>query len=119
MINIDVKKIKEVFENLLSNAIKFTAHHTVLRISTSIKDHAVEIGFHDPGQGLNEQDMKNLFTKYAKMSSIPTDKERSNGLGLSISKMLVTLHNGDIYAVSEGKGKGSSFYVALPLNSEF
>ncbi len=112
---VDVKKITEVFENLISNAIKFSFHNTVIRISTLVKEKDVEIGFHDSGQGLNENDMKNLFIKYAKMSSLPTDKERSNGLGLSISKMLIALHNGNIYAVSEGKNKGSSFYVSLPL----
>ncbi len=115
LINIDVKKMIEVFENLLSNAIKFSFHHSVIRISTSIKDNKVEIGFHDAGQGLNETDKKNLFIKYAKMSSLPTDKEKSNGLGLSISKMLVALHNGKIYAESEGKNKGTSFYVSLPI----
>ncbi|MBL0358044.1 MAG: GAF domain-containing sensor histidine kinase [Chitinophagaceae bacterium] len=113
-VNIDVKKITEVFENLLSNAIKFSFRKTTIRISTSIKADTIKIGFHDTGQGLNETDKKNLFTKYAKMSSLPTGKEKSNGLGLSISKMLVALHNGNIYAESDGKNKGSSFYVSMP-----
>jgi len=115
IINIDVKKMTEVFENLLSNAIKFSFHHSLIRISTSLKENNIEIGFHDTGQGLNETDKKNLFIKYAKMSSLPTDKEKSNGLGLSISKMLVALHNGNIYAESEGKNQGTSFYVSLPM----
>lgn len=116
MVSIDVKKITEVFENLLSNAIKFSYPEAVIRITTCMKDNNIEIGFHDNGQGLNETDRKNLFIKYAKMSSLPTGKEKSNGLGLSLSKMLVTLHNGDIYAESEGKDKGSSFYVSLPMS---
>ena len=115
IVKIDVKKMTEVFENLLSNAIKFSFHNSVIRISTSIKENNIEIGFHDTGQGLSETDKANLFIKYAKMSSLPTDKEKSNGLGLSISKMLVALHNGNIYAESEGKNKGTSFYVSLPL----
>lgn len=115
MVSVDVKKITEVFENLLSNAIKFSFPGAVIRISASRKDNDIEIGFHDNGQGLSETDRKNLFIKYAKMSSLPTGKEKSNGLGLSISKMLVALHNGDIYAESEGKDKGTSFYVSLPI----
>ncbi|MES2850076.1 MAG: GAF domain-containing sensor histidine kinase [Bacteroidota bacterium] len=116
-VNVDVKKITEVFENLLSNAVKFSFPGSVIRISTCMKNDNIEIGFHDTGQGLNETDTKNLFIKYARMSSLPTGKEKSNGLGLSISKMLVALHNGDLYAKSEGKGKGTSFYVSLPMTS--
>lgn len=114
-VTIDVKKITEVFENLLSNAIKFSFRNTVIRVSTLLKEDNIEIGFHDAGQGLNESDKKNLFIKYAKMSALPTGKEKSNGLGLSISKMLVALHNGNIHAESAGENKGSSFYVTLPV----
>ena len=116
IVSIDVKMMTEVFENLLSNAIKFSYPEAVIRISTCRKDDTIEVGFHDNGQGLNETDRKNLFIKYAKMSSLPTGKEKSNGLGLSLSKMLVALHNGNIYAESEGKDKGSSFYVSLPMS---
>ena len=59
--------------------------------------------------------MEQLFKKFAKLSAKPTGKETSNGLGLSICKSFIEMHHGKIYAVSEGKNKGSSFVVTLPM----
>jgi signal transduction histidine kinase len=61
--------------------------------------------------------MKKLFTKFARLSSIPTGRERSNGLGLSIVKTLVELQQGKVWATSDGKNKGATFFVTLPLYS--
>ncbi len=56
-----------------------------------------------------------LFTKFARLSSVPTGKERFSGLGLSIVKALVELHGGKVWASSAGKGKGATLFVSLPL----
>ena len=73
--------------------------------------------YHSPLQFLLAN-KKKLFTKFAKLSAIPTGKERSNGLGLSIVKILVELHQGKVWATSDGKNKGASFFVSLPLQEE-
>lgn len=114
-LKIDKNRIQEVFENLLSNAIKYSNPATEITISVKTDHNIVVVEFRDQGQGLSESDMKKLFKKFAKLSSAPTGKERSNRLGLSIVKTLVELHNGKVWATSEGKNKGSSFYVSLPL----
>lgn len=113
-INLDKARMKEVFENLLSNSIKYSHTNTEITIFTKELDNGVLVEIKDQGQGLNEADMRKLFTKFAKLSSVPTGKERSNGLGLSIVKTLVDLHKGKLWASSEGKGKGASFFVWLP-----
>ena len=113
---LDSGRILEVFENLLSNAIKYSHKNTGIIISCLKKDGHVIVEFRDEGQGLNEDDMQKLFTKFARLSAVPTNKEISNGLGLSIAKILVELHNGKIWAESTGKNLGSSFFVSLPLN---
>ena len=113
---LDNGRILEVFENLLSNAIKYSHKNTGIIISCLEKDGHVIVEFRDEGQGLNEDDMQKLFTKFARLSAVPTNKEISNGLGLSIAKILVELHNGKIWAESAGKNLGSSFFVSLPLN---
>jgi signal transduction histidine kinase len=113
--NLDGSRIQDVFENLLSNAIKYTYPNGVIDLYITQADHKVQIEFKDQGQGLNVADMAKLFTRYAKLSAVPTGKERSNGLGLSIVKTLVELHHGKVWAESAGKGKGSSFFVSLPL----
>lgn len=116
VVNVDKVRMKEVFENLLSNAIKYSYKNSVIIIRGRKEEDAVVVEFCDQGQGLSNADMKKLFTKFSKLSSVPTGKERSNGLGLSIVKTLVELHNGKVWASSEGKDKGTSFFVKVPLN---
>ncbi|MFN3394073.1 MAG: sensor histidine kinase, partial [Candidatus Thermochlorobacter sp.] len=60
-------------------------------------------------------DMKRLFGKFQRLSARPTGSETSTGLGLSIVKQIVELHGGRVWAESEGKGKGATFIVELPI----
>ncbi|QEE50317.1 GAF domain-containing sensor histidine kinase [Flavobacterium alkalisoli] len=112
---IDRKKITDVFHNLLSNALKYSYYDSEINISVKREKDTVEIEFHDNGQGLNQEDISKLFTKFAKLSAKPTGKETSNGLGLSICKTMVEMHHGKIHATSPGKEMGTSFFVSLPL----
>jgi signal transduction histidine kinase len=111
----DKHRVLEVFENLLSNAIKYAYNGSEITICSEEKDGNFVVEFRDEGQGLTDDDMQKLFTKFARLSAIPTNKESSNGLGLSIAKILVELHNGKIWAESKGKDQGASFFVSLPL----
>lgn len=111
----DRSKISDVLHNLLSNAIKYSYHGTCIKVSAREAGNYMHIEIRDEGQGLNFDDIQKLFTKFAKLSSKPTGKETSNGLGLSISKSFVELHRGNIYAMSPGKDKGTTFIISLPL----
>lgn len=111
----DREKILDVLHNLLSNAIKYSYQNTVIKVSAREAGNYIHIEVKDQGQGLNLQDLQKLFTKFAKLSSKPTGKETSNGLGLSITKSFVELHRGNIYAMSPGKDKGTTFIVSLPF----
>ena len=114
-INIDKTKISDVLHNLMSNAIKYSYSNSTIKIIAKKIDDFVEIEFKDQGQGLNDEDAEKLFKKFAKLSSKPTGRESSNGLGLSICKSLVELHNGQIFAKSPGKELGTSFFISLPI----
>lgn len=114
-IEADRTKISDVLHNLLSNAIKYSYHGSKIKVSAREAGNYVHIEVKDEGQGLNFNDMQKLFTKFAKLSSKPTGKETSNGLGLSISKSFVELHRGNIYAMSPGKDKGTTFIVSIPF----
>ena len=107
-------KISDVLHNLISNAIKYSYYDTQIHVICRNDDKQVYIEVKDEGQGLSSDDHERLFTKFAKLSSKPTGKETSNGLGLSITKSLIELHNGTIEAVSDGKGKGTSFIIRIP-----
>lgn len=89
----------------------------MFRWSQSIK--GVTIAVKDEGQGLTDADKQLLFRDFQKLSSArPTGGEGSTGLGLAVVKHLVELHGGNVWAESEGKGKGSTFYVELPVITE-
>ncbi len=114
-IQVDRNRIQEVFENLISNAIKYAYPGTDIFIHMATRSDKIRVAVRDEGQGLNETDKNQLFTKFARLSSTPTGKERSAGLGLFIVKTLVELHKGSVWAESEGKDKGSTFIIELPL----
>lgn len=114
VIKADWAKISDVLHNLISNAIKYSYYDTKIHVICRNDEGQVYIEVKDEGQGLSNDDQERLFTKFAKLSSKPTGKETSNGLGLSITKSLVELHNGTIEAVSDGKGKGTSFIIRIP-----
>ncbi|WP_417369186.1 ATP-binding protein [Flavobacterium beibuense] len=114
----DKAKISDVMHNLVSNALKYSYAGTTVRIIARQEDNIIRIEVQDEGQGLSQTDISKLFTKFAKLSSKPTGKETSNGLGLSITKSFVELHHGTIEAKSAGKDKGTSFIVSLPLKYE-
>ncbi len=101
----DKSKISDILHNLLSNAIKYSYYGSTIEISAREVMGYMEIRVKDEGQGLNKSDVIRLFRRFAKLSSKPTGKETSNGLGLSITKSMVELHNGTIQAISPGKDK--------------
>jgi two-component system, sensor histidine kinase and response regulator len=111
----DNLRIQEVVDNLVSNAIKYSPFGKTIEISIRkrIDEYGlkmVRIEVSDEGPGMTEDDKKKLFGKFQKLSAQPTGGEVSSGLGLSIVKQLVDLHDGKIWVESE-VGKGTKFIV--------
>ena len=104
--------VSRICENLLSNAIKFTPRGKKILVSLLDTAEEVHIKVEDEGVGIAKEDIPYLFSKYRKISSMPTEGEYSSGLGLSIVKRLVEELNGKILCESE-PGKGSLFTVVL------
>ncbi|WP_293789422.1 GAF domain-containing sensor histidine kinase [uncultured Pedobacter sp.] len=113
-IQVDQERINDAFNNLLSNAIKYSHKGASIEIICTAAASNIIFEFKDNGLGLTKQDISRLFTKFAKLSSVPTAKERSHGIGLYIVKTLVQLHGGKVWASSAGKNLGSSFFISLP-----
>lgn len=110
---VDSERILEVMDNLLSNAVKYSPEGKVIRFQTASSGTNVRIIVEDEGPGLTEEDKKGLFHQYRKLSARPTGGESSTGLGLSIAKQLVELHQGKIWAESQ-PGRGARFVVEIP-----
>jgi signal transduction histidine kinase len=77
----------------------------------------VRFEIQDEGPGLTDEDKQKLFGFFQRLSARPTGGESSHGVGLAITKRVVDLHNGKIWAESE-LGKGTTFIVELPRNTD-
>ena len=108
-------RLYELFSNLLSNALKFSASGTQINIELKHIPEHILISVRDQGPGLSNEEMQKLFIKFADLPAVATGNERSSGIGLILSSMLVDLHKGRIWAESSGLHQGTTFFVELPL----
>ena len=113
----DKNRIEQVIDNLLSNAIKYSPPGSTIQLSLKRIGEIIEFSVKDEGPGISKEEQKLLFGEFQTLSSKPTGGEESVGLGLNIVKGLVSLHGGKVGVASES-GKGSRFYIQLPLKSE-
>jgi PAS domain S-box-containing protein len=120
IVNIDRIRIEHVFLNLLSNAIKNTPPNGTIIINLEQKKDWAEISVGDCGIGLTREEMDRIFTRFGKIERYGEGLEyidiQGSGLGLYISKEIVDLHNGHIWAESAGRNKGSTFTMKLPIS---
>lgn len=112
-INADYQKIKQVLFNLLSNALKFTKNK--IEIIVQKIDSKVVIKVIDNGIGIEKKNQKKIFNKFTQINDYSTKNESSTGLGLTISKEFIKLHNGKIEVESE-LNKGATFIITLPID---
>lgn len=113
-IDLDRNFTLQIFDNLLSNAIKFSPLNSIVEIETKVINYRVHVCFTDHGAGIQPDEFPLLFKKYQKLSTRPTNKETSTGLGLSIVKKFVDAMNGSITCTSK-PGENTTFCVEFPL----
>jgi signal transduction histidine kinase/DNA-binding response OmpR family regulator len=113
----DRTKLKQVILNLLTNAIKFTPAGGRIEVSTQIVDGMVELSVTDTGIGVAAADRDRIFDAFQQggRDGRPSPEE-GTGLGLTLSKRIVELHNGRIWL--EPAGQGSRFTFAIPIHAE-
>ncbi len=118
LIDTDIFLLNQVFENLLSNAMKYTSENDEQRIilSSEIVDDSLLVSVKDFGRGIEKEHISSIFDKFSKQLK-PRKGFDSTGLGLAISKKIVERLGGTIWAESEGRGKGSTFFISLPIHS--
>jgi two-component system CheB/CheR fusion protein len=112
----DITRLQQVFWNLLKNAIKFTPREGCVGVRCRLDGQgrvAVEVS--DSGIGIDPQALPRLFNAFEQAERSIIRQFGGLGLGLAISKAMVQMHGGSIEASSEGRGKGATFRVLLPL----
>jgi K+-sensing histidine kinase KdpD len=110
----DAEVLRRVFANLISNAVKHTSANGRIQIEAKASGEFVELGVHDDGEGIPEEDLERIFNDFER-SRVTNTTRFDTGMGLAFCKLAVEQHGGRIWARSV-RGRGSSFYFTLPLN---
>jgi signal transduction histidine kinase len=115
----DTIRLEELITNLLNNSVKYSPDAGVINITAEkdTKNENVTLSVSDEGIGMNEEELHQVFDEFYKADGSRHDFD-SSGLGMPICKRIVEIHNGQIWVESPGHGKGSTFYVLLPLNQK-
>lgn len=110
----DYIKLQQVLFNIVGNAIKFSPQNSEIKISAKQTDKNVIIKIKDSGIGIEKKYHKKIFNKFFQIQNTMTKTETSTGLGLTISKEFIKLHNGKITIDSE-PNKGCEFTIFLKI----
>lgn len=111
----DEDKLESVLTNLVNNAIKYSPNGGEVRVRAVREDNSILISVQDQGIGIPKDKLTRIFEKFERVDVKETRAAGGTGLGLYLVKHLVELHEGQIWAESEGVGKGSTFYVRIPI----
>jgi len=118
-ISADVTRMRQVVINLVNNSIKFTEKGQINLRVDRLGDDKVMIRVKDTGLGIPADHLESIFQEFSQVDTSTTRKAGGTGLGLPISRRLVEMHGGRMWAESSGiSGEGSTFYVELPLEAQ-
>jgi PAS domain S-box-containing protein len=118
LVEMDRTQVVRLFINIANNAIKYTEQgHVTIRVIPFVDANKIRIEIEDSGTGIRPEDQKSLFQSFVKFHTKSAGIQNSTGLGLSIAKKIVDHHHGKIWAESE-LGKGSTFFIELPIHQE-
>jgi Amt family ammonium transporter len=140
-VHADPVRFRQICFNLLTNAVKFTPVGGTITVTaravrgsfgemgnrhigvepsdpgderSSRPPYWLEMSVADTGIGIRSEDLPRLFEQFAQLESVYTKRHAGSGIGLALTRQLVELHGGRIWAESDGEGKGSTFRVVLP-----
>jgi signal transduction histidine kinase len=111
----DRTRLRQVMINLVNNAIKFTERGKI-SILMERRDDLVYVAVKDTGIGIPPENLESVFQEFTQVDTSTTRKAGGTGLGLPISRRLVEMHGGRLWAESSGvHGEGSTFMMELPI----
>lgn len=116
-IKCDKLDIERCVINLVSNAIKFTPAGGLIEVLVQDLEDKVKIIVKDNGIGISEENQKIIFDRFNQVVDESSEQKGGSGLGLTITRQLITLHGGEIY-VNSKVGLGSEFIIILPVYSD-
>ena len=118
VVSADYGKLRQAITNVIDNSIKYTdAGFVLLSMQKDDQGEHVILSIKDSGIGISKENMKFIFDKFERASNAQKTHTEGSGLGLYVAKEIIKAHDGVIWATSEGVGKGSQFYIELPIKS--
>jgi signal transduction histidine kinase len=125
---LDERGIKQVMYNLLSNAVKFTPDKGAISVvaemlepdeepketTANANGRYLKVSISDTGIGINPDNLTRVFGRFEQIENSLARNYTGTGLGLSLSKELIEIHKGKIWAESRGEGNGSTFHFIIP-----
>lgn len=117
-IKIDAERIRQVILNIVDNAIRYTNKGGItikaFKIN-KINNKKIRIEISDTGAGMTKEEISKIFKSFSRAGAGSRFYTEGVGLGLYVARKFVELHRGKIWATSPGRGKGSTFYIELPI----
>jgi len=114
----DNTRLRQVMINLVNNAIKFTESGKIAIRASKQDSSTVLITVKDTGLGIPPEQLEDIFQEFTQVDTSTTRKVGGTGLGLPISRRLIEMHGGRLWAESTGvDGEGSTFFVEMPIEA--
>jgi two-component system phosphate regulon sensor histidine kinase PhoR len=115
IVTADEDLMSQVWINLLHNSIKFTPEGGTIHVKLAKQDSRIRVDISDNGIGISEEALPHLFERFYKEDKARNRSVSGSGLGLSIVKKIMDMHNGDVMAANSPK-QGAVFTIHLPIN---
>jgi signal transduction histidine kinase len=112
----DPDEVRAAVSNLVDNAIKYSGATVNVTVETAMSDGKfVTLRVKDQGFGIPKMELKQIFKRFYRVSGPNATRVKGTGLGLYIVRSVAKRHHGRVWAESEGPGRGSTFFLQLPL----
>ena len=115
LVSADPVRLQQVVGNILSNAIKFTPAGGRVEVEVSRDEGSATLLVRDTGEGIEARFLPHIFDRFRQADMTTRRRHGGIGLGLAIVRHLVELHEGTVRAASDGRDRGATFVVSLPL----
>jgi len=119
LISGDQDELLAAVSNLLDNAIKYSDSKVNIKVEVSAFDSKyLRVRVIDQGIGIQREQLKRIFTRFYRVQRRVSSRVKGTGLGLFIVRAVAKKHGGEVFAESEGEGRGSTFTLLLPRLSD-
>jgi histidine kinase len=115
LVQVDAARMTQVLLNLLGNALQYTPSGGLVAVSAWANSNKVIIAVQDSGIGISAEHLRHIFERFYRVDKSRSRAGGGSGIGLTISKHLVEMHDGHLTVTSLGPNQGSTFTISLPI----